>query len=262
MPRQSLASLPKRFLILVLLGLVVVWGVSPGGRGWAAPVDAHLSTEGLHSFARAKDLTPSDMATGDLQIQPLPDLAQAPAIPDLEPEADSTAWEDDGDVRGFVWALLRLLLLLLFPPVIAGLGFWWVKHWLGQQRPKCETCGVLTTLLTQAQAKPYLDAGQQVEVDLSSVFHSVAICPQCARRKAFRFAIRNRLVLPCPRCEYRTLAITQQTTTTRPTRDRPGEAIVQRTCRYCGHTATSTEVLSPNPKGHSEGVAAFGDREV
>ncbi|WP_035986863.1 hypothetical protein [Leptolyngbya sp. KIOST-1] len=157
--------------------------------------------------------------------------------------------------------MARLLMpFFLFLAVLGG-TFVGVKRWLKQQRPKCEICGVLTDVFSFKEAKPYLNPAQQVEVDLESVLYSVAICPQCTRRKVFRFAAPNRLAIRCPRCHYKTLAIAQQTTTTKPTASRPGEAIIHRTCHHCGHTATRTEVLSPNDERKSTGESAFLDSD-
>lgn len=238
-------------------------GVSSSHDGLAVARGAHLATDGPDRSIRAVGFVVPGTATRDLQIQPLPHLAQAPATPDTGPEfgdpdlGDPIALDDPMVWLQIVGFLLRLLMPLFSFLLIGGIGFWWVKRWLNRQRPKCDVCGLFMTLHHRKQAKPYLQAAQQVEVDLDSVFYSVAACPQCTRRKVFRFAAPNRLVTQCPRCHYKTMAITQQTTTLRPTAKREGEAMIHRTCRHCGYTATHTEVLSPNNEGKSEGLDAF-----
>ncbi|QQE64535.1 hypothetical protein GFS31_12160 [Leptolyngbya sp. BL0902] len=212
------------------------------------------------------------VATQDRQIQVFPGLVQAPATPDTDPEfgepefGEPIPWDDP-----MAWLTLLLLLLSLLLPIIlallpiilfgllGGIIFWLLQHWSYKHRPTCDICGVLTTLYNRKAAKPYLNPAQQIEADLDSVFYSVAICPQCTRRKVFRFAAPSRLVTQCPRCHYKTMAITHQKTLTKPTPSRPGEAIIHRTCRYCGYTATGTEVLSANKKSRSQGLYAFSD---
>lgn len=264
MPRRSLVPWSNRFLTLAVLSLVITWGLSLGLVGGLARA-AHLEIEVPDRSRLAQSMATADLAQQPLPSQFLPNLAQAPATPDTNPAfgdpafGDSIAQDDPGLWIQIFWSLLRLLMPLLLPLVIGGIAFWQVKRWLDKQRPKCDICGVLTTLHNRKEAKPYLNPAQQIEADLDSVFYSVAICPQCTRRKVFRFVAPNRLVTQCPRCHYKTMAITQQKTTTKPTPSRPGEAIIHRTCRYCGYTATATEVLSANKKSRSQGLYAFLD---
>jgi Zn ribbon nucleic-acid-binding protein len=187
-----------------------------------------------------------------------PDTAPdtAPGVGDPVPVDEPIGWFQ------VLWILVPLFLSLLWPLIVGGLLFWGYKYWMNKYRPKCDICGVAATVYNAKKAKPYLNQAQQIEVDLDSVFYSVAICPQCTRRKVLRFAAPNRLVTQCPRCYYKTMAITQQTTTQKPTSERDGEAIIHRTCRHCGYSATSPEVLSANTKGKSEGLDAFLDDDL
>ncbi|MFH7244842.1 MAG: hypothetical protein ACHWZW_18565 [Spirulina sp.] len=158
---------------------------------------------------------------------------------------------------GLVLPIILFFLPIIILVLVVALSAWLFNLWNKKHRPKCDICGVPATIYNAKKAKPYLNRAQQLEVDLDSVFYSVAVCPQCTRRKVFRFAAPNRLVAQCPRCYYKTMEITQQTTTLKPTATRPGEAIIHRTCRNCGYTATRTEVLSPNDGRKSSGVDAF-----
>lgn len=295
MPRRSLVSRPKGFLILACLSFLLTWGMFPHSAGWADQSRKTLplrATDGQTGLVRAEDFEisriggrgdlapracragnwglPIWMGCQDQPIRSFSNLAQAPATPDTDPEfgdpefGEPIPWDDPMAWVTILLFLLSLVLsiILAFLPIIlfvllGGIGFWFLKRWSDKHRPKCDICGVLSTVYNAKKAKPYLNSAQQLEVDLDSVFYSVAVCPQCTRRKVFRFAAPNRLVTQCPRCHYKTMAITQQTTTLKPTATRPGEAIIHRTCRHCGHTATRTEVLSPNDGRKSSGVDAF-----
>lgn len=287
MPRRSLVSRLKGGVILTGVGLGVAWGVALGGEGWAHsgqqtwplgvpdPPAEGLRVEafGVAEIAGVADET-NVVAVQDRQIQPWPKLAQAPATPDTTPEFGEPEFGEPIPLNepgawlailmfliSFVLPIILFFLPMIFLVLVVGISVWLFNLWNKKHRPKCDICGVFSTIYNAKKAKPYLNSAQQIEVDLDSVFYSVAVCPQCTRRKVFRFASPNRLVTQCPRCYYKTMEITQQTTTRRPTSKREGEAIIHRTCRHCGYTATKTEVLTPNDDGKTTDLDAFLEQD-